>query len=124
MPERVLWSYLRGRGLASIKFRLQYQVGPYVVDFYCAAATLAVELDGERHADRREHDERRDTFLRGQSVSVLRFRFPRSRRGPKLRTRAIMMKIGKRYTHVYLASWATPSTDALISNRRSPPSSL
>ena len=72
-PERVLWSHLRSRGLAGIKFRRQYPVGPYVVDFYCAAATLAVELDGARHADRREHDEQRDAFLHGQGVSVLRF---------------------------------------------------
>ncbi len=55
-------------------FRRQRPVGPYVIDFYCAAARLAVEIDGWGHAagDRPERDERRDAWLRERGIRTLR----------------------------------------------------
>jgi very-short-patch-repair endonuclease len=55
-------------------FRRQHPIGPYVLDFYCAKARLAVELDGMSHdvGDRPERDARRDTWLKAQGVTVLR----------------------------------------------------
>ena len=44
--EAVMWSLLRDRRLAGCKFRRQYPLGPYVLDFYCQEARLAIELDG------------------------------------------------------------------------------
>ncbi|MFH0991206.1 MAG: endonuclease domain-containing protein [bacterium] len=51
MPETeiILWSKLKGRQCAGYKFRRQYSIGPYIVDFYCAEKKLAVEVDGVSH---------------------------------------------------------------------------
>ncbi|MGA2488637.1 MAG: endonuclease domain-containing protein, partial [Anaerolineales bacterium] len=47
--EQVLWSALRDGGQQGIKFRRQHPFGPYVLDFFCVQAQLAVELDGGIH---------------------------------------------------------------------------
>lgn len=74
LPEVVLWQALRRGGLAGLRFRRQHPVGPYILDFYCAAARLAVEVDGLAHdsADQVRRDERRRAWLAGRGVSVLR----------------------------------------------------
>ena len=46
-----LWSWLRRKQLEGFRFRRQHPLGPYVVDFFCAAAKLIVEVDGGQHAD-------------------------------------------------------------------------
>src|SRR6266511_731801 len=63
--EKLLWSRLRNRQFAGYKFRRQHPVGPYNLDFYCAEARLAVELDGREHGhpDHRTTDKERDAFL-------------------------------------------------------------
>ena len=55
-------------------FRRQHPIGPYVLDFYCAKARLAVEIDGMSHdmGDRPERDTRRDAWLKAQGVTVMR----------------------------------------------------
>jgi very-short-patch-repair endonuclease len=73
-PEGILWQILRARP-GDLKFRRQHPIGPYVVDFYCAAARLAIEVDGASHdmGDRPAHDARRDAWLRRQGLRVIRF---------------------------------------------------
>ena len=73
-PEARLWVRLRREGLGGLRFRRQHPVGPYVLDFYCPAARLAVEVDGESHAlpGRAAHDARRTAWLAGQGVAVIR----------------------------------------------------
>ena len=73
-PEVVLWAHLRARRLHGLHFRKQHPAGPYVLDFYCSAARLAVEVDSEVHAlgDRPERDARRDGWLAERGVSTLR----------------------------------------------------
>ncbi|MFC5373793.1 endonuclease domain-containing protein [Brevundimonas faecalis] len=73
-PEARLWVCLRRCGLNDLKFRRQHPIGPYVLDFYCAEAKLAVEVDGATHArsDRVEHDRRRTAWLEQQGLLVLR----------------------------------------------------
>ena len=46
-----LWTFLRGSRLSGFKFRRQHPVPPYVLDFYCDDAKLAVELDGSQHTE-------------------------------------------------------------------------
>ena len=46
LPEVLMWRELRQ---SDLKFRRQHPIGPYVVDFYCAAAKLAIEVDGIAH---------------------------------------------------------------------------
>ena len=71
--EKRLWSRLR-RGELGVRFRRQQPIGPYVVDFYCAAARLVVEVDGGQHNElRKAHDSRRDSWLRDEGYTVLRF---------------------------------------------------
>ena len=73
-PEARLWMALRRRGLNGLKFRRQHPFGAYVLDFYCAAARLAVEVDGLHHSSEEQaaHDDARDSWLRGLGVRVLR----------------------------------------------------
>jgi very-short-patch-repair endonuclease len=72
--ERVLWAALRDRQLAGLKFRRQHAVGPFVLDFYCPASRLVVELDGGVHDGQVEQDQARTEHLTGYGYRVLRFR--------------------------------------------------
>ena len=74
MPEVKLWNRLRARLPGQPVFRRQHPIGPYVLDFYCARANLAVEIDGISHTmgDRPQHDERRDAWLKKHGVTVVR----------------------------------------------------
>jgi very-short-patch-repair endonuclease len=55
-------------------FRRQHPIGPYILDFYCAKARLAIEIDGVSHdmGDRPKHDLDRDTWLAKHGVRVVR----------------------------------------------------
>ncbi|MBV9393221.1 MAG: endonuclease domain-containing protein [Methylobacteriaceae bacterium] len=72
--EKKLWWRLRGAELG-MSFRRQHPIGPYVLDFYCAPARLAIELDGHQHGTDgvRAADARRTAFLRSRGVNVIRF---------------------------------------------------
>jgi len=74
LPEGLLWQVLRQRP-DGFKFRKQHPIGRCVVDFYCAASRLVIEVDGESHSmgDHPERDLRRDERLKGQGLRVLRF---------------------------------------------------
>jgi very-short-patch-repair endonuclease len=71
LPEKLLWVRLRG---AEVRFRRQHPVGPYVLDFYCPAAKLAIEVDGFAHdtGDRPRRDETRTEWLARQGIEVVR----------------------------------------------------
>jgi very-short-patch-repair endonuclease len=69
--ERRLWYFLR-RNYLGFRFRRQYPIPPYFVDFACVEARLIVEADGSQHAAPGDHD-RRDDFLRSKGWRVLRF---------------------------------------------------
>ena len=73
-PEARLWVRLRRRQLRGLKFRRQHPIGPYILDFYCAEARLAVEVDGQchDHPDRIAHDRRRAAWLRDRNIRVMR----------------------------------------------------
>jgi very-short-patch-repair endonuclease len=70
--ERRLWSMLRDRRMPVFKFRRQFVIAPYIVDFVCFERRLIIEADGSQHAES-EYDGRRDKFLDVQGFSVLRF---------------------------------------------------
>ncbi|MDH5442567.1 MAG: DUF559 domain-containing protein [Candidatus Nomurabacteria bacterium] len=70
--EEILWSRLRRKYLG-FKFRRQFGVGPYILDFYCGERRVAVEIDGSQHLEEKEKDIIRDGFLAGQDITVLRF---------------------------------------------------
>lgn len=73
-PERLLWGELRGKQMEGLKFRRQHPIGPYVVDFYCAASKLVIELDGRSHDEQNgPADEERQRFLEANGYRVARF---------------------------------------------------
>ena len=69
LPEALLWRLLR-----RANFRRQHPIGPYVLDFYCAAKKLAIEIDGMAHdlGDRPQRDDTRMAWLEAQGVQVMR----------------------------------------------------
>ena len=72
--EKKLWDLLRGRRLDGFKFRRQHQIGPYILDFFCAQARVGVEVDGAHHYQglKKTADEARDAFLEWQGLIVVR----------------------------------------------------
>ena len=71
--ERHLWYELRNRQFAKFKFRRQYVIEPYIVDFICLSEKLIIELDGGQHYDQLEYDRLRTLFLQSKGYKVLRF---------------------------------------------------
>ena len=73
--EVMLWMRLRAKQLLGQKFRRQYSVGPFIIDFYCIDARLAVELDGDSHftPEAKLKDAERDRYIRSFGIRVLRF---------------------------------------------------
>jgi len=61
--------------MCGFKFRRQHPIGPYIVDFYCHKAQLAIEIDGGQHNQDRQllYDERRTAYIEEQGIKVLRF---------------------------------------------------
>lgn len=72
--EAHLWESLRAGRLEGWKWRRQASVGPFIVDFLCLQAALALELDGGIHAGQVEYDVRREAYLKRRGLQVLRFR--------------------------------------------------
>lgn len=72
-PEVRLWVQLR-RNAQGLRFRRQHPVGPFVLDFYCDSARLAVEVDGQQHALGQAvlHDIERDEWLALRRIRVVR----------------------------------------------------
>jgi very-short-patch-repair endonuclease len=73
--ERILWRHLRNRNFAGYKFRRQHPFDCYMLDFYCPAAKLAVELDGGGHNYRsgQMRDRRPSELIARDGITVLRF---------------------------------------------------
>ncbi|GEO00286.1 hypothetical protein NSE01_21180 [Novosphingobium sediminis] len=73
LPEVLLWKELRHRP-EGLKFRRQHPAGRYILDFYCAAAKLGIEVDGHVHntGDRPQTDTHRRLWLENQGIRVLR----------------------------------------------------
>lgn len=71
--EKRLWQELRLRQIEGLKFRRQYQIGKYIVDFACPERKLIVEVDGGHHSEQVNYDADRTKWLESQGFRVLRF---------------------------------------------------
>jgi len=73
--EKKLWRALRRDQLDGLSFRRQHPVGAFVLDFYCPALLLAVEVDGGQHNEAigRAQDDRRTRWLESKGIAVARF---------------------------------------------------
>ena len=72
-PERLLWGRLRADRLPGLKFRRQVVIGNQIVDFYCPAARLIIEIDGVSHDGRLEVDAARTERLESLGYRVVRY---------------------------------------------------
>ena len=74
-PEIILWSRLKNRQIAGHKFRRQYSVGPYILDFYCPEKKLAIEVDGGGHftEEGMAYDRVRESVIEQFGIRFLRF---------------------------------------------------
>ena len=73
--ERILWRALKGLPVEGTHFRRQAPIGPYIVDFFCPAAHLIVELDGghHNHDELARRDRERQLWLEREGYRVVRF---------------------------------------------------
>ena len=124
-PEVMLWSRLRGRGPDRPTFRRQHPFGSIILDFYCPAARLAVEVDGATHWDdaARGKDEARDRWLASQGICVHRVLASRVYHDLGGATDAILMeaeaRVAAERSRLGLAPSTTPSA-----GRGPPPAAL
>lgn len=74
-PEMVLWKFIRARQLKGYKFRRQFSIGRYVLDFYCPKLKIGIEVDGESHytAEGKANDAIRQEVIENFDITLLRF---------------------------------------------------
>ncbi len=73
--EAMMWKVLKNRQVSGVRFRRQFSVGAYILDFYCPELKLCIELDGAGHynSEGLRHDYVRDKYLSELGIRVLRF---------------------------------------------------
>ena len=71
--ETSLWEKLRKRQLGGLKFRRQHIIHVFIVDFYCPAAKLVIEIDGSVHTEEEEYDQEREAYLAAMGYETIRF---------------------------------------------------
>lgn len=74
--EDLVWRFLRNRQLLGLKFRRQYSVNKYIIDFYCSEIKFALELDGGSHNSHEQgvKDKIRQTYLEDFGITFIRIR--------------------------------------------------
>lgn len=71
LPEVILWQKLRAKQLNGVKFRRQYSIGKYIVDFYAPKHKVVIEIDGDTHE--RQADLPRESYIRSLGMKVIRY---------------------------------------------------
>ena len=71
--EQQIWTIVRGRRLAGLKFRRQHAIGRFIVDFICIEHKLIVEVDGKIHESSYDEDKERQNYLQNLGYKVIRF---------------------------------------------------
>ena len=68
-----LWTYLKSKQVKRLRFRRQYSMENFIIDFYCPQIKLGIELDGEGHVYSEEYDTCRDNKLKSEGITILRY---------------------------------------------------
>jgi len=73
--ENKLWGVLRNRKLLNLKFHRQYIIKGFILDFYCPALNLGIEVDGKIHNERenRVYDLERENIFKLNKINIIRF---------------------------------------------------
>ncbi|HEX2590966.1 MAG TPA: endonuclease domain-containing protein [Rhizomicrobium sp.] len=112
--ERYMWNVLRDKRFTALRFRRQQPIGPYIVDFYCSAAKLVIELDGNLHG-RPEHEVRDDArthWLEQQGLRVIRIwnsNFLRDQQAARRYIAAEIERTGLPHPEIRSANFDPPS---------------
>ncbi len=72
LSEVLLWQQIKNRQFKGLDFDRQKIIGNYIVDFYCANFQIVIEIDGSSHADKQDYDCKRDAYLQGLGLGVIR----------------------------------------------------
>jgi very-short-patch-repair endonuclease len=72
--EKILWQHLRANRLNGLHFRRQQIIEGFIADFYCHAARLVIEVDGEIHQQQADYDAERDRVLSARGLRLLRIK--------------------------------------------------
>ena len=70
--EKIMWNVLRNRQFLNLKFKRQYIVQGYIVDFYCHELKLSVEIDGGIHKKRLKEDIERQKIIEDENINFFR----------------------------------------------------
>jgi len=70
--EKIMWRVLRNRGFKNLKFRRQYLIGGYLIDFYCHELKLAIEIDGLIHLKQTVEDQERQKIIEHFNIKFFR----------------------------------------------------
>lgn len=94
--EATLWKGLKAKQLG-VRFRRQFSVGNYVLDFYCHSQKLAIELDGDYHSSEQQvqKDFKREEYLNSVGIIVMRFHNDEVRQNVSAVLERIREEIGK-----------------------------
>ena len=73
--ERKLWQLLRNRTINNCRFRRQYPIGSYIVDFVCREKNLVIEIDGGQHNENKNitYDSDRTKYINSRGFNIIRF---------------------------------------------------
>ena len=72
LHEALLWNQLKSKKFNGLDFDRQKIIGNYIVDFYCAEKAVVIEVDGSSHDNKQDEDTKRDAYLRGLGLVVIR----------------------------------------------------
>jgi len=72
--EQIMWEELRNRKFLNLKFRRQYLIEGYIVDFYCSELKLAIEIDGLIHLKQIKEDKLRQKDIEEKGIKFIRFK--------------------------------------------------
>lgn len=70
--EEIVWKEIRNRKFLGLRFKRQFIVEGFIVDFYCDEFALAIEIDGKIHEKQKEYDEWRQKIIESNNVSFIR----------------------------------------------------
>jgi len=125
LPEALLWRELK-LAQGEVRFRKQHPAGEFVLDFFCARANLAIEIDGIAHdmGERPARDEQRDAWLRAHRIDTVRIPAAEVLRDPKSVAESVvamvierLVRFGKTPPSALRAATSSSSFDRLRIDR-------
>jgi very-short-patch-repair endonuclease len=72
LSERKLWHCLKNKQMRGYKFRRQYSIDNYIIDFYCPELRLAIEIDGISHLNKEQYDKNREKHIKNYVINIIR----------------------------------------------------